>query len=41
MEKMKLRFSHRAFQPDEQSVIEVGHIVDSVFVHDKRVKQTA
>lgn len=38
---MKLGFGHRAFQAEEQTVIEMPRIVDTIFVEDKRIAEGA
>lgn len=39
LEHMELRFTHRALQPQEQSVVEVRRIIQPVFIEDERVAE--
>ena len=41
VQKVQLRFAHRAFHPQEQPVVEVVRIVQAVFVENQRLAQGA
>ena len=41
VEKMKFRFPHGAFQSNKETVIKIGHIVDTVFIDHKSAEQPA
>ena len=38
---MKFRFPHGAFQSNKETVIKIGHIVDTVFIDHKSAEQPA
>ena len=38
---MQLGFTHRALEPEQQAIIEVGRVVESVFVQNERLAQRA
>ncbi len=38
---VELRFTHRSFEPKQQSVIEVRGIIQPVLVEDQRIRQAA
>ena len=38
-EEMKFRFPHGAFQSNKETVIKIGHIVDTVFIDHKGAEQ--
>ena len=41
VEEMKFRFPHGAFQSNKETVIKIGHIVDTVFIDHKSAEQPA
>ena len=38
---VEFRFTHRSFEPKQQSVVEVRGIIQPVLVEDQRIRQTA
>lgn len=41
VKKVEFCFSHGTFQADEETVIKVGHVVDTVFVDHEGAEQAA
>ncbi len=38
---MQFSFRHRAFQPKQQAVVEIGRIIDPIGVSNQRIEQRA
>ena len=41
LEHVQLRFTHRALESEQQPVVEVGRIIEAVFIEDQRVGERA
>ena len=38
---MQFGFAHRALQPEQKAVVEVGRVVNSIFIEDERIAERA
>ena len=41
MKEVEFRFTHGSFQTNEEPVIKIGHVIDTVFINDQGSKKAA